>query len=79
MQVYRGREHHAIEFTSLSVRRSDSDVAAVDRQRPRGECQMSERRVENRCPPFTGYRLYYPSRRHPSPAFAILVQALRFR
>jgi hypothetical protein len=46
MQVYRGREHHAIEFTSLSVRRSDSDVAAVDRQRPRGECLMSERRVE---------------------------------
>jgi DNA-binding transcriptional LysR family regulator len=29
------------------------------------------------CPPFTGYHLYYPSRRHPSPAFTLLVDALR--
>ncbi|MGZ8480540.1 MAG: LysR substrate-binding domain-containing protein, partial [Candidatus Binatia bacterium] len=31
------------------------------------------------CPPFPGYHLYYPSRRHPSPAFALLVDALRYR
>src|SRR5215469_14326673 len=31
------------------------------------------------CPPFTGYHLYYPSRRQPSAAFAILVDALRYR
>ncbi len=31
------------------------------------------------CPPFSGYHLYYPSRRHPSPAFALLVEALRYR
>ncbi|WP_295442706.1 hypothetical protein [uncultured Thiodictyon sp.] len=31
------------------------------------------------CPPFPGYRLYYPSRRHPSAAFALLVDALRYR
>lgn len=30
-------------------------------------------------PPFTGYHLYYPSRRHHSPAFALLVEALRYR
>jgi DNA-binding transcriptional LysR family regulator len=30
------------------------------------------------CPPFSGYHLYYPSRRQPSPAFALLVNALRF-
>lgn len=35
--------------------------------------------LEDWCPPFTGYHLYYPSRRHLSPAFAILVDALRFR
>lgn len=29
------------------------------------------------CPPFSGYHLYYPSRRQPSPAFALLVNALR--
>jgi DNA-binding transcriptional LysR family regulator len=28
-------------------------------------------------PPFPGYHLYYPSRRHPSPAFTLLVEALR--
>ena len=31
------------------------------------------------CPPFSGYHLYYPSRRQPAPAFALLVEALRYR
>ena len=31
------------------------------------------------CPPFAGYHLYYPSRRQPTPAFAVLVDALRYR
>jgi DNA-binding transcriptional LysR family regulator len=31
------------------------------------------------CPPFPGYHLYYPSRRQPKPAFALLVDALRLR
>ena len=31
------------------------------------------------CPPFAGYHLYYPSRRQPSAAFAVLVEALRYR
>jgi DNA-binding transcriptional LysR family regulator len=31
------------------------------------------------CPPFSGYHLYYPSRRQPSPAFSVLVDALRYR
>jgi len=31
------------------------------------------------CPPFSGYHLYYPSRRQPAPAFAVLVDALRHR
>jgi len=30
-------------------------------------------------PPFPGYHLYYPSRRQLSPAFALLVDALRYR
>lgn len=30
-------------------------------------------------PPFPGYFLYYPSRRQQSPAFALLVEALRYR
>ncbi len=31
------------------------------------------------CPPFSGYHLYYPMRRQPIPAFAMLVEALRYR
>ncbi len=31
------------------------------------------------CPPFSGYHLYYPSRRQPMPAFALLIDALRYR
>ncbi|MBR0663337.1 LysR family transcriptional regulator [Roseomonas hellenica] len=31
------------------------------------------------CPPFPGYHLYYPSSRQSSPAFALLVDALRYR
>ena len=30
-------------------------------------------------PPFPGYYLYYPSRRQPTPAFSLLVEALRYR
>jgi DNA-binding transcriptional LysR family regulator len=30
-------------------------------------------------PPVPGYHLYYPSRRQPAPAFALLVDALRYR
>jgi len=29
------------------------------------------------CPPFPGYHLYYPSRRQPSPAFSLVLNALR--
>ncbi len=31
------------------------------------------------CAPFAGYHLYYPSRRQQTPAFALLVEAMRFR
>lgn len=30
-------------------------------------------------PPFPGYHLYYPSRRQPTPAFTLLIEALRYR
>lgn len=35
--------------------------------------------LEDWCPPFSGYHLYYPSRRQPSAAFSLLVEALRYR
>ena len=33
--------------------------------------------LEDWCPPFSGYHLYYPTRRQPSAAFALVVDALR--
>ncbi|SOE35346.1 LysR family transcriptional regulator [Delftia acidovorans] len=33
--------------------------------------------LEDWCPPFPGYYLYYPSRRQPSPAFSLVLNALR--
>lgn len=33
--------------------------------------------LEDWCPPFPGYYLYYPSRRQPSAAFSLVLQALR--
>ena len=35
--------------------------------------------LEDWCDPFLGYHLYYPSRREPEPALAVLVDALRYR
>lgn len=38
-----------------------------------------ERVLEDWCPPFSGYHLYYPDRRQLPPAFSLLVNALRYR
>ena len=35
--------------------------------------------LEDWCPSFAGYHLYYPSRRQTPPAFALLLNALRWR
>ena len=38
-----------------------------------------KRVLEDWCPPYAGYHLYYPSRRQSSAAFTLLVNALRYR
>lgn len=38
-----------------------------------------KRVLEDWCPAYPGYHLYYPSRRQPSPAFTLVVDALRYR
>lgn len=38
-----------------------------------------QRVLEDWCPRFDGHHLYYPSRRQPSPAFSLVVDALRWR
>jgi DNA-binding transcriptional LysR family regulator len=42
------------------------------------KCRLT-RVLEDWCLPYSGYHLYYPSRRQPTPAFALLVDALRYR
>ena len=38
-----------------------------------------KRVLEDWCLPYSGYHLFYPSRRQSSAAFALLVDALRYR
>lgn len=38
-----------------------------------------QRVLDDWCPPFPGYYLYYPNRRQPKAAFSLLVEALRYR
>ncbi len=38
-----------------------------------------KRVLEDWCPSYSGFHLYYPSRRQATPAFALLVDALRYR
>lgn len=38
-----------------------------------------KRVLESWCHPFPGYYLYYPSRKQPSPAFSLVVEALRMK
>lgn len=48
-----------------------------DELMPHIEAGALVRVLEDWCPTFTGYHLYYPSRRQPSPAFSIVLKALR--
>jgi DNA-binding transcriptional LysR family regulator len=50
-----------------------------DLARPHVAKGQLRRVLEGWCPPFAGYHLYYPSRRQSSAAFALVVDALRYR
>jgi DNA-binding transcriptional LysR family regulator len=50
-----------------------------DRARPSLADGRLVRVLADWCPPFPGYHLYYASRRQPTAAFALLVDALRYR
>jgi DNA-binding transcriptional LysR family regulator len=50
-----------------------------DQVRPHSDSGQLVRVLEDWCPPFAGHHLYYPSRRQPTSAFALLVDALRYR
>jgi DNA-binding transcriptional LysR family regulator len=50
-----------------------------DAAQPHLEKGTLKRALEDWCQPYPGYHIYYPSRRQSSPAFSLLVEALRYR
>jgi len=50
-----------------------------DLVRPYLAAGQLKRVLEDWCPPYSGYHLFYPSRRQHSAAFALIVDALRYR
>lgn len=50
-----------------------------ERVKPHLKSKSLVRVLADWCPPFSGYYLYYPSRRQQTPAFTLLVEALRRR
>lgn len=86
----RGRELDVRVEGQVTVNTSPHIVAAAldglgiaflpeDEFEPHLEEGRLVRVLEDWCPPFPGFHLYYPSRRHPSPAFSLVLAALRVR
>jgi DNA-binding transcriptional LysR family regulator len=65
----------------LSAVRAGLGLAYLPEDQVRSEITDGRliRVLDDWCPPFSGYHLYYPSRRQMTPAFAVLVEALRYR
>ena len=62
----------ALDGLGLAYMPEDQVLAEIKRGR-------LVRVLEDWCPYFPGYHLYYPSRRHSSPALALLIDRLRYR
>lgn len=67
--------------TVLSAAMSSAGLACIpeDLAQPHIETGTLIRVLTSWMPTFDGYHLYYPSRRHATPAFSRLIEALRFR
>lgn len=66
------RVNAALEGLGLAYLPEDAVKAQI------GDGRLT-RVLDDWCLPFSGYHLYYPSRKQPSAAFALLVSALRYR
>ena len=66
---------------ALQAARDGLGVAYLPEDYVRADLEAGRltRALETWCPPFPGYHLYFPSRRQQTPAFALLVEALRYR
>src|SRR5204863_174191 len=68
-------------FQMLNAALAGSGLAYVpeDVAQPHLSKGRLKRVLADWCPPYSGYHLYYPSRRQPTPAFTLLVNVLRYR
>jgi len=68
-------------FQMLNAALAGSGLAYVpeDVAQPHLSKGRLKRVLADWCPPYSGYHLYYPSRRQPTPAFSLLVDTLRYR
>lgn len=68
-------------YQMLNAAVAGSGVAYVPEElaQPYIRKRRLKRVLEDWCPPYAGFHLYYPSRRQTTPAFALLVDALRYR
>jgi DNA-binding transcriptional LysR family regulator len=66
---------------SLRAARVGLGIAFVPEDVVRADIEAGRlvRALADWCAPFSGYHLYYPSRRLPTPAFALIVETLRYR
>jgi len=65
----------------LTAARAGFGLAYLTEEQVQGDIEAGRlvRVLADWCPPFSGYHLYYPSRRQPTQAFSLLVDALRYR
>jgi DNA-binding transcriptional LysR family regulator len=65
----------------VAAARAGFGLAYLTEQQVREDLERGRlvRALADWCPPFSGYHLYYPNRRQPTQAFALLVDALRYR
>lgn len=67
-----------IDLSEKMLTRARELTEDTDISYQRGDLEQLMRAMQDWCPPFPGFHLYYPSRRQNSPAFALLVEALRW-
>ena len=76
-----GRLSSTIRVSFTKQRRKASALACVLEDIVADQIASGQlvRVLEDWCPPFAGYHLYFPDRRQTTPAFQLLIDALRYR
>lgn len=71
--------HTLDQARAVSAALLEGGLPAIDLVRAHVQAGTLVHVLQDWCPSFPGYHLYYPSRRQSSPAFTVLRDALRYR